>query len=599
MKFAPHTLLLIALAATFAHTQTNIPQVQHVIVVVQENRTPDNLFNEDSILATHGGDIQPTNNQGYCGKNTVALMPTPLYTCWDPDHSHNVGRYGVGAWKATWDNGKMDGACNITILCHNGNDCTKNNDGCNDVTMCYGSNWHNCPYTYVDNTVWNKTQSPYDQILDPYFQLSWQYGFANLMFQTNQGPSFPAHQFLFSGTSAPLAYSSNNPPSCKDGQGNSSPCYQWFAAENNETGDSRYGCIGTSDSLIYQVDLETNESYSYTPPDPPNAPAGFPCYEHPTLTDLLGGASPKITWRYYARAATDLWTAPDAIDHICQPTAVGGNCAGLAFNGESPVPPNVLLPSYVGATQTGDAAPVLTDIESCNLQQVSWVIPDGNWSDHSNYSNIAQGNGGDGGPSWVAAIVNAVGNATSCDNGTGYWNDTVILVTWDDWGGYYDHVPPLAIGYPNGGNDNGAQYVYGFRVPLLAISAYAVQTAQPPAVYTGYVSSVNHDFGSILNFIEYALAPKGQRLGGQAGISGDPNFPYADFFAPDVGLPPLDPYGLSDFFTYTQSNPTPIPFRTVNGAKYPEICFHNPLYKSQTVTCFSTYPLDPDNDANE
>ena len=43
-------------------------------------------------------------------------------------------------------------------------------------------------------------------ILDPYFQLAEQYGFANYMFQTNQGPSYSAHQFLFSGTAAPIAY---------------------------------------------------------------------------------------------------------------------------------------------------------------------------------------------------------------------------------------------------------------------------------------------------------------------------------------------------------------------------------------------------------
>jgi phospholipase C len=598
MKIATKILVpLLALGtATAAAASSNIPQVQHVIIVIQENRTPDNLFNEDSTLINNGGDVQPPNNQGYCGATPITLTSTPLYTCWDPDHSHGATKHSYGAWESAWDSGKMDGACGETIFCPDGV-CTTN-DRCSN-SVC-NSNWQNCPYTYVDNTIWNP-HVPNDKILDPYFQLSQQYGFANLMFQTNQGPSFPAHQFLFSGTSAPTA-----PTDLTDKCDGSQDwyCYQWFAAENiGISGQNDYGCIGTSGSLIYLVDPDTDESYSYQPPlsEFPNGqpPPGFPCYEHPTLSDLLGSANPQITWRYYARTATDLWTAPDAIDHICLPTGVGGSCAGLAFTGESPAPPNVLLPSYNKATQTGDAAPVLTDIESCTLQQVSWVIPDGNWSDHSNYSNIQQGSGGDGGPSWVAAIVNAVGNATSCDSGTGYWNDTVILVTWDDWGGYYDHVPPLACGpgqkcgYPNG---TGTQYVYGFRVPLLAISAYAVQTAQPPAQYTGYVSTTPHDFGSILNFVEYALAPQGQRLGGQYGVSGDQLFPYADYFAPDTltGGGPYN-YGLYDFFTYSKPNSTPIPFRTVLGAKYPETCFHNPLQSG----CFSTYPLDPDNDANE
>ena len=67
-----------------------------------------------------------------------------------------------------------------------------------------------------------------------------------------------------------------------------------------------------------------------------------------------------------------------------------------------------------------------------------------------------------GGPSWVAAIVNAIGNSP-------YWSNTAIIIVWDDWGGWYDHVPPpprLADG-----TKWGAGYVYGFRVPLIVVSA--------------------------------------------------------------------------------------------------------------------------------
>ena len=54
------------------------------------------------------------------------------------------------------------------------------------------------------------------------------------------------------------------------------------------------------------------------------------------------------------------------------------------------------------------------------------------------------------GPSWVATVVDAVGESH-------YWNDTVILVTWDDWGGWYDHVKPPQYN----------SYELGFRVPLI------------------------------------------------------------------------------------------------------------------------------------
>jgi phospholipase C len=126
-------------------------------------------------------------------------------------------------------------------------------------------------------------------------------------------------------------------------------------------------------------------------------------------------------------------------------------------------------------------ADVLKDIAACNLRSVSWVIPSGQNSDH------ARGNDG-GGPSGVASIVNAIGNSAGCDNHSGYWDNTAIFITWDDWGGWYDHEPPEILAQPQG------DYQYGFRVPLVVVSAYT-----PKA----YVNNRRHDFGSILRFIEH------------------------------------------------------------------------------------------------
>jgi phospholipase C len=64
-------------------------------------------------------------------------------------------------------------------------------------------------------------------------------------------------------------------------------------------------------------------------------------------------------------------------------------------------------------------------------------------------------------------------------------------VTWDDWGGWYDHVPPPQV--IADGTSWGSGYVYGFRVPLIVISPYAK---------AAHISHVNHDFGSILHFME-------------------------------------------------------------------------------------------------
>ena len=126
---------------------------------------------------------------------------------------------------------------------------------------------------------------------------------------------------------------------------------------------------------------------------------------------------------------------------------------------------------------------VLSDISTnCKLRGVSWVIPDSFNSDHmGDVKNT-------GGPSWVASIVNAVGNS-KCTNldGSSYWNSTAIIITWDDWGGWYDHEPPTIEAYPQGG------YQMGFRVPLIVVSAYT------PA---GFISNSPEDFGSVVRFIE-------------------------------------------------------------------------------------------------
>lgn len=569
MKLFRKTLLLLffALLATFAAATNNISQVQHVIVIIQENRTPDNLFHEDPALIAHAH-VQPPGNQGPCnttGQN-IALFGTTLYTCWDPEHNHSQP---TPSWTDMWDNGKMDGACNIQV-----NYPPPAGGVCPLTIPAYPQ------YTYVQNI------AP-DYILQPYFNVANLYGYGNYFFQTNQGPSFPAHQFLLSGTSAPVK--NLDPGGNCTGPYPSEQCWKWFDAENAKIGGGLpYGCVAQSGALAWLIDPNSAESHYYTPPYPVNQ-EGFPCYTHDSLPTLLDHANPQITWRYYIRepyktnGGYTLWNAPAAIDDICGSTQIGGTCKGGDYvDYVASVAPNQ-------GKYTGDYAPILYDIEHCGLPNVSWVIPDGNWSDHA-----SAGQPGDGGPSWVAAIVNAVGNNAACP-GTGekYWDDTVIFVVWDDWGGYYDDVPPpdcpgpgQCTGY-TGGNGNGQQYVYGFRVPFLVVGAYARQgyisgrDVQPPITCPNYYC---HDFGSILNFIEYAFG-----VGVTYGI-GDPNYPYADYFVMDKNLPNY-PYSLWDFFDFSTHNN----FRPINGAKYPEDCFHHP----KDSGCFKTYPMDPDDDANE
>ena len=389
------------------HTTTPI---KHVVIIVQENRTPDNLFH-----GLPGADIANSGKDSH--GHTIALQPVALNASIFLSHAHS-------SFVTDYNGGKMNGFDLEPQSCPN----------------------PPCAYSYV----------PPSQVR-PYFQLAEQYAFGDRMFQTNQGPSFPAHQYLIAGTSEPSVGS------------------DLLAAENpNAPGIGTIaGCDAPADTTVAMIDPNGDESTQM-----------FPCFEHPTLIDLLDQSG--VSWRYYAPSPSSIWTGPNSIRH-------------LRFGADWG---KVVIPE----------TKVLDDIAASQLAAVSWVIPDAAASDHPGSTDGS-------GPSWVASIVNAIGQSA-------YWNDTAIFIVWDDWGGFYDHVPPQNIFN---------SYELGFRVPLIVVSPYA----KP-----GYVSKVNHEFGSILHYIEddYSLGSLG----------------FTDARADD----------LSDCFDYSQ---TPNVFHTISapiGPKY-------------------------------
>ncbi len=384
----------MTLGATAAPAETT-PVFKHVVIIVQENRTPDNLFGSNP-------GFEPGVDIASSGKNlsgaSIALEPEPLAGCYDISHSHH-------AFTVMYNGGLMNGA---------------NQEDVKSVGGCVIPK--NPAYKYVDNST---------GVVQPYFDIATNYGFANRMFQTNQGPSFPAHQFLFGATSAPTSKS------------------KLFASENMDVVGRMAGCVAPLGQRVDVINAAGSETAS---------PAVYPCFSHQTMAELLDRAG--LSWTYYTNTpvAGSIWDAPVAMIGVCVPKVVNSKrvCTGTAYT------------SHVTSAQ----AQVLKDIAACKLPAVTWVIPDAKDSDHAGITL-------DTGPAWVA------GNET-------YWNDTAIFVTWDDWGGWYDHVPPFQVGgWPT--EDWGAGYIYGFRVPLLVVSAYT------PA---GYVDNANHDFGSLLGFVE-------------------------------------------------------------------------------------------------
>lgn len=442
--------VVATLVATAAYAQYTSTPIKHVIVIFQENRTPDNLFqglctanNGMPGCGTTGGKGTYEISSTYVNSDgqTVPLTPVGLATNFDLDHSHGGPKLNgtTSGFNFEYKNQGITGKPGVNVP----SVCGANIFGCTVPANNYSQ------FMYVYNTSVTNTNGSAGGLLDPYITLATTYGWANRMFQTNQGPSYPAHQFIFGATSAPTA--------ADDAAG-------VFVAENGSNGSTLYGCgSGNSVQLIRpNGDLSPPFGTETTGDEVAQ------CFTRNAMDYLFDQASPKITWTYYAEGQTSLWVAPNSLTNICIP--ISGTCTG---------------PDWVKGESNGfvDTAPpdVLNDIDNCSLSQVSWVTPAGQYSDHP--INSGQG------PAWVAAVVNAIGNNKSCDDGVGYWKDTVIFITWDDWGGWYDHVKPI---FQTGANQN--DYQFGFRVPLIVVSAYSRRV--------GYISNLEYDFGSILRAIE-------------------------------------------------------------------------------------------------
>lgn len=403
-------------------------KIQHVVIIFQENRSPDNLFQ-----GLPGADIAGFG-LGSGGQN-IPLKQVPLTADYDLDHSHS-------GFLREYAGGKMNGFDRERFKCPAG--------GCPAGTTAFG---------YVPPSS-----------VQPYFQLAEQYAFADRMFQSNAGPSFPAHQYIIAGTSQTAAGS------------------VLYAAENPKYANNNPGnCDGDPATTVELIDINTGAEDQ----------TSKPCFDHSTLFDTLDAHG--VTFKYYTPSSGGLWVGPDAISHIR---------SGALW-------------SHVVLSNTA----IFTDISSGNLPAVSWVIPTTEASDHAMVNNGS-------GPDWVANVVNAVGSSP-------YWKNTAIFIAWDDWGGWYDHVAPPQYN----------AYELGFRVPLIVVSPYA-----RPA----YVSHEQHEFGSILHFIE------------------------ENFSVPSLGYTDARADDLTDCFNFSQ---TPLAFHTIQTQRSKQYFITRPR---------SNVPIDDD-----
>ncbi|HJP78401.1 MAG TPA: alkaline phosphatase family protein [Pseudonocardiaceae bacterium] len=289
------------------------------------------------------------------------------------------------------------------------------------------------------------------------------------MFEPNASWSLPAHLFMVSEWSAHCTQQ-DNPSSCSD------------ALQNPGT-PPKAGLVPSK--------------------------AKGPIYAWTDLTYLLH--KDNVSWGYYVVAGTE----PDCADD----SAV--SCGPVKQNAKTPGIWNPLpyFDTVRADGQEGDIQSVdkfYSAAAKGNLPAVSWVVPSGEVSEHPPAPVSA-------GQSYVTSLVNAVMHGPD-------WDSTAIFLSWDDWGGFYDHVAPPSV------DANG----YGLRVPGIVISPYAKR---------GYVDHQTLSFDAYDKFIEDDFL-NGQRIDPRTDGRPDPR--------PDVRENVSILGNLAADFDFTQSPSAPV-----------------------------------------
>jgi phospholipase C len=366
--------------------------IRHVIVLVQENRTFDDLF-ASSILA-RGGPYPgaDTSQTAMVDGRSVRLRSVPFEYPADPRHSHR-------ALVGEWNGGKMNGFARDYVTTQLGT-----------PTPAPGFS-----YAYLP-----------DSETTLYHLLAARYALADENFAPRLVPSFPSHYALATAQIRIAGNPNDAIWGCDAKPGTTVPLF------------------GKGESMI--------------------TPGIFPCFDQPTIADLLDAA--HVSWKYYTGAYDDASDPAVNIYDAFRKIRYGPDWAR-----------NVVTPSGT----------ILGDIASCRLPQVSFVMPNSLDSDHA-------GNLSGAGPGWVGSIYLAIVQSQHAAPECNYYKDSAMFLTWDDSGGWYDHVAP-----PPGPDGTS----WGFRIPIVAISAWARSNYDPKHPFAlPYVSHTRRESTSIVKFIE-------------------------------------------------------------------------------------------------
>jgi phospholipase C len=358
--------------------------IQHVIVIMQENRSFDSYFG-----TYPGADGIPMRH----GVPTVCCPDPVTGQCVKPFHNPSDlnlgGPHGETAAVRDIDGGKMDGFVAESKV---------------------------ASFFSIDVMGYHDARE-----IPNYWAYARAFVLQDHMFEPNASWSLPAHLFMVSAWSA-VCTVPGDPESCTN------------ALQN------------------------------------PKLPGPTTHYAWTDLTYLLH--RDHVSWAYYLSAGTE----PDCEDDaaICPPKSQSLSVPGI-WNP---------LPDFDTVRQDGELANIrptadfLARAKDGTLPAVSWIVPNAVVSEHApGLVSVGQ--------RYVTTLVNAVMQGPA-------WEDSVIFISWDDWGGFYDHVMPPVV------DENG----YGLRVPGLVISAWARR---------GHIDHQVLSFDAYLKFIE-DLFLGGQRL---------------------------------------------------------------------------------------
>jgi phospholipase C len=392
------TGLALALApCARAAALEGIHKIQHVVVIMQENRSFDSYFGTypgaDGIPA---GVCEPDPLNGGC---IVPFHDSSDENFGGPHSAHNAA--------ADIDRGAMDG---FVSQAEKGLKCSSTEPTCSPCNVSEEHAHSAC----LDVMGYHDARE-----IPNYWSYAENYVLQDDMFESVASWSQPEHLFMVSGWSAACPNGDTNPMDCTN------------ALEGGPN-----------------LDLEPNATFAWT-----------------DITHLLD--SHGVSWRYYVFEGSE----PDCESDeqlTCAPVHQGSKTPGIW----NPLPKftDVQEDKQQGNIQSlTNFYTAVHQRTSCGLAQVTWIDPNGLVSEHPP-SLISTGQ------AYVTTLINAI-MRSPC------WAGSTIFLSWDDWGGFYDHVPPPAI------DENG----YGVRVPGLVVSPYA---------RAGYIDHQQLSHDAYLKFIE-------------------------------------------------------------------------------------------------